>query len=147
VPELPEDEAELDLPLREVLARHRENAACAGCHARFDSFGLAFENYGPVGEKRATDLAGRPVDTQAVFPNGEQGNGYESVLAYIRKHRQQDFVNNLSRKLLAYALGRSLQLSDEPLLERMQAASAADGYRLAPMVAAIVTSRQFMYKR
>jgi hypothetical protein len=147
VPELPEDEAEVDLPLREVLAKHRENVACAGCHARFDSFGLVFENYGPVGERRATDLAGRPVDTQAVFPGGEQGNGFESVLNYIRKHRQQDFVRNLSRKLLAYALGRSLHLSDEPLLDRMQAASAADGYRLAPMVEAIVTSRQFLYKR
>ena len=32
--------------------QHRANPACAACHARFDSFGLAFENYGPVGERR-----------------------------------------------------------------------------------------------
>ena len=68
VPELPRDEAKLDLPLREVLAKHREDASCASCHARFDSFGLAFEGYGPVGERRTKDLAGRPVDTQATFP-------------------------------------------------------------------------------
>src|SRR4029453_16500698 len=37
VPELPHDEAKLDLPLREVLAKHRENQSCASCHARFDS--------------------------------------------------------------------------------------------------------------
>ena len=68
VPELPHDEAKLELPLREVLARHREDAACAGCHARFDALGLAFEGYGPVGELRTKDLAGRPVDAGATFP-------------------------------------------------------------------------------
>ncbi len=147
VPELPKDEAEMNVPLREALARHRENAACASCHARFDSFGLAFENYGPVGERRTKDLAGRPVETQAEFPGGSKGDGYESVLAYIRAHRQKDFVDNLSRKLLAYSLGRSLRLSDEPAVERMIASAAAAGYRFAPLVEAIVTSRQFMYKR
>src|SRR5687767_13871147 len=50
VPELPKDEAKLDLPLREMLAKHRDNAACSSCHARFDSFGLPFEGYGPVAE-------------------------------------------------------------------------------------------------
>src|SRR4029453_17572765 len=52
VPELPADEAKLDLPLRDVLAQHRQNPACASCHARFDSFGLAFEDYGPLGQRR-----------------------------------------------------------------------------------------------
>ena len=59
VPELPKDEAKLDLPLREMLAKHRDNPSCSSCHARFDSFGLTFEGYGPVGETRTKDLAGR----------------------------------------------------------------------------------------
>src|SRR5213075_2193640 len=67
VPELPADEKKLTLSLRDTLAKHRENPSCAACHAKFDSFGLAFEGYGPIGEKRSEDLAGRPVDTQAVF--------------------------------------------------------------------------------
>ena len=147
MPELPHDEAKLDLPLREMLAKHRENPVCAACHARFDSFGLAFEGYGPIGEKRSKDLAGRPVDTQAVFPGGSQGAGFEGVQAYIREHRQKDFIDNLSRKLLAYALGRSLLLSDEPAIERMQTKLAANGYRFTPLVETIVTSPQFLNKR
>ena len=147
VPELPHDEAKLDLPLREVLAKHRENAACASCHARFDSLGLAFEGYGPIGEKRSHDLAGHPVDTKAVFPGGSQGTGFEGVQAYIREHRQQDFLNNLCRKLLAFALGRSLLLSDEPVLERMQSKLVASSYRFTPLVEVIVTSPQFLNKR
>jgi hypothetical protein len=147
VPELPHDEAKLDLPLRDMLARHRESASCAACHARFDSLGLAFEGYGPIGEKRTKDLAGRPVDTQAVFPGGMQGAGLEGVQSYIREHRQKDFIDNLCRKLLAFALGRSLLLSDEPAIERMQTKLAAAGYRFAPLVETIVTSPQFLNKR
>jgi Protein of unknown function (DUF1592)/Protein of unknown function (DUF1588)/Protein of unknown function (DUF1587)/Protein of unknown function (DUF1585)/Protein of unknown function (DUF1595) len=147
VPELPHDEAKLDLPLREMLAKHRENPACASCHARFDSLGLAFEGYGPIGEKRSNDLAGRPVDNTAVFPGGSQGAGFEGVKTYIRERRQKDYLDNLSRKLLAFALGRSLMLSDEPAIERMQAKLAANDYRFAPLIELIVTSPQFLNKR
>lgn len=147
VPELPQDEAKSDLPLREMLAKHRDNPACASCHARFDSFGLAFEGYGPVGERRAQDLAGRPVDTQAVYPGGSQGAGFEGVQKYIREHRQNDFIDNLSRKMLAFSLGRSLLLSDEPTVERMRAALSANGYRFGTLVETIVTSPQFTNKR
>jgi hypothetical protein len=147
VPELPQDEAKMDLPLRDMLAQHRQNPTCAACHARFDSLGLAFEDYGPVGERRTRDLAGRPVDTQAVFPGGSQGSGFEGVLAYIREHRQNDFIDNLSRKLLAYSLGRSLQLSDDLTVEQMKTALAANGYRFDSLVNTIVTSPQFLNKR
>lgn len=147
VPELPGDEAKMDLPLRQMLARHRENAACAGCHARFDGFGLAFENYGPVGEQRTKDLAGRPVDTRADFPGGKQGNGFEDLISYIREHREKDFVENLSRKLLVYALGRGLLLSDEPLLETMKSSFGASGNRFSALIESIVISPQFRNQR
>ncbi|HYW48239.1 MAG TPA: DUF1592 domain-containing protein [Bryobacteraceae bacterium] len=147
VPELPQDEAKSDLPVRDMLAKHRENPACASCHARFDTVGMAFEGYGPVGEARTKDLAGRPVDTKAVFPGGSQGAGFEGVQTYIREHRQADFLDNLSRKLLAYALSRSLQLSDELTVERMETRLAANGYQFSSLVETIVTSPQFLNKR
>jgi hypothetical protein len=147
VPELPADEAKTDLPLREVLARHRSNPVCASCHARFDVVGMAFEGYGPVGEARGKDLAGRPVDTATVFPGGSQGAGFEGVRTYIREHRQQDFVDNLCRKLLAFALNRSLQLSDETIVDRMETRLRAQDYRFNTMVETIVASPQFLNKR
>src|SRR5262249_38542847 len=40
VPELPKDEANLgELTLPQLLARHRQDKNCAGCHRRFDSVG------------------------------------------------------------------------------------------------------------
>jgi Protein of unknown function (DUF1595)/Protein of unknown function (DUF1588) len=74
VPELPRDEAKLDLPLRDLLARYRQNPSCASCHSRFDSFRLALEGFGPVGERRAKDLSGRAVDASATFPGGATGS-------------------------------------------------------------------------
>jgi hypothetical protein len=147
VPELPKDEAKLELPLREVLTKHRDNPACASCHARFDSFGLTFEGYGPVGEARTKDLAGHAVDTQATFPGGSQGAGLPGLQAYIRANREKDFVDNLGRKMLVYALGRSLMLSDEPLIQRMNTKLVSSGYRFGALVEAIVTSPQFLKKR
>jgi hypothetical protein len=147
VPELPHDESKTDLPLREVLAQHRANPVCAGCHAKFDVFGLAFEGYGPVGEARTKDLAGRPVDTSAVLPGGVQSVGVAGVQTYIREHRQAQFVDGLSRKLLAYAMSRSLMLSDEPMIERMDTRLTANGYKIDTLVEAIVTSPQFLNRR
>jgi hypothetical protein len=147
VPELPVDESKSDLPVRDMLAAHRANPVCASCHAKFDSFGLALEGYGPVGEARTKDLAGRQVETKAAFPGGSEGSGIEGIKAYIRERRESQYLDNLSRKLLAYALNRSLELSDEPVIERMQAKLASSGYRFDTLVESIVTSPQFMNKR
>ena len=150
VPDLPDDESKLgDLTLREVLARHRADAACAGCHERFDSIGLAFEGYGPVGEVRKNDLGGRPVDTHAAYPRGGEGTGVEGLQAYLLTMRGEEFSDNLCRKLLAYALGRSLLPSDNALLQAMRERleMGPEPGRFMALVEAIVTSPQFLCKR
>ncbi len=148
VPELPADEQKLgDLTLRDLLARHRQDPSCAGCHARFDAVGLAFEGYGPIGERRAVDLGGRPVDTQAAFPGGRAGIGLEGLRRYLHETREQEFLDNFCRKLLAYALGRSLVLADDVLLGKMRARLAAQSNRFESLVETIVTSPQFLMRR
>ncbi|HET7086576.1 MAG TPA: DUF1592 domain-containing protein [Rhizomicrobium sp.] len=147
VPELPSDESKTDKPIREMLAEHHKNPFCAGCHLRFDSFGLAFEGYGPVGDARAKDLAGRPVDASTTYPGGVNGDGLNGLKSFIQAHRQDNFIGNLSRKLLAYALNRSPQLSDESLVDKMNANLAADGYKFRALVETIVQSPQFLERR
>ena len=60
---------------------------------------------------------------------------------------QDDFVDNLCGKLLAYALGRSLMLSDDLLIQEMRSRLGGDGYRFETVIESIVTSRQFLNKR
>jgi hypothetical protein len=148
VPELPKDEAKLgELTLPQVLARHRADPSCAGCHRRFDSVGLAFEGFGPVGERRTKDLGGRAVQTAATFPDGQERDGVEGLRQYLRDKRQDEFVENLCRKLFAYALGRGLLPSDQEALGRMRARLAAEGYKFGGLIEVIVTSPQFLNKR
>ena len=147
VPELPSDESKSDLPVREMLAKHREVPFCANCHQRFDSFGLAYEGYGPIGDVRTKDLAGRPVDTAVVYPGGVDGVGFEGLRSFIKDHRQDQFTDNLCRKLLSYSLDRSLQLSDEGLVDAMKTHLAANGNRFDSMIETIVLSPQFRNRR
>ncbi|MDG1895840.1 MAG: DUF1592 domain-containing protein, partial [Fuerstiella sp.] len=148
VPELPDDESMLrELTLRQMLARHREHQSCAGCHDRFDSIGLAFEGFGPIGESRERDLGGRPVSTTATFPGGDEGTGLDDLRTYLRQHRQEEFVDNLCRKLLSYALGRSLILSDDLLIRKMRSQLGHDEFRFSSLVESIVNSSQFLNKR
>jgi hypothetical protein len=148
VPELPRDEAQLgDLTLPQLLARHREHKACAGCHQRFDSLGLAFEGYGPIGERRDKDLGGRPVETKATFPDGSEGAGLDGLRRYLSEKRQEQFVDNLCRKLFAYALGRTLLPSDEMTIRQMKSRLAADGDRFDSLIESIVASPQFLNQR
>ena len=148
VPELPVDESQLgELSLRQTLEKHRQLESCAVCHDRFDSIGLVFESYGPVGEHRSRDLGEKQIDDSAVFPNGQPGRGVEGLREYIMKDRQSNFIDNLCRKLLAFALGRSLRLADDILIEKMQIDLAAEDYRFGTLIKAIVSSPQFLQKR
>jgi hypothetical protein len=148
VPELPKDEAKLgELTLPQLLARHRADKSCAGCHRRFDSIGLVFEGFGPIGERRTKDLGGHLVQTAATFPDGTERNGLQGLREYLCEKRQGDFVDNLCRKLFSYALGRSLLLSDQKALDGMRTRLAAEGYAFGSLVETIVTSPQFLNKR
>ena len=76
-----------------------------------------------------------------------RGSGVAGLKSFIKDNRQDNFVDNISRKLLAYALGRSLQLSDEALIEKMKTNLAANGYRFRSLVETIVLSPQFRDQR
>ncbi len=148
VPELPKDESnpgELTLP--QLLARHRNHQACAGCHDRFDSIGVAFEGYGPIGERREHDLGGRTVEATALFPDGTERTGIEGLRHYVSQTRRSEFIDNLCRKSLSYALGRSLVLSDKSTVEAMKQKLTEDDYRFQSLVEAIIVSPQFLNKR
>jgi uncharacterized protein DUF1588/uncharacterized protein DUF1592/uncharacterized protein DUF1585 len=148
VPELPKDEAQFgELTLPQLLARHRADASCAGCHRRFDSVGLVFEGFGPIGELRTKDLAGHEVQTSGTFPDGVDRAGLEGLRTYLREKRQDDFLNSVTKKLFAYALGRTLLVADKKALDGMRSRLVNDGYRFQGLVEEIVASPQFLNVR
>ena len=103
VPELPQRRSQARIcRCATCWPKHRANPVCAACHARFDSLGLAFEGLRPHRREAHQGPGRTPGGYPCGFPGGSQGDGFEGVLAYIREHRQKDFIDNLSRKLLAY---------------------------------------------
>jgi hypothetical protein len=109
--------------------------------------GLAFEGYGAIGERRQTDFGGKPVQTAAVFPDGSNGDGFEGLRTYLRAAREDDFLDNLCRKLLSNALGRTLILSDEITIEEMRRQLATNDNRFSSLIETMITSPQFLNQR
>jgi hypothetical protein len=137
----------MELPLPQMLARHRADPNCATCHIRFDAMGLVFEGFGPTGQVRTTDGAGKRIQDAAEFPNNMRGTGMKGLVQYIKEDREGDYVDNLCRKLLSNALGRTLLLSDELLVAQMRQNLERNQYKFSALVDTVISSPQFLNKR
>jgi hypothetical protein len=144
VPQLPEAETDTELTVRQLVEKHRSVAACAHCHDRIDAFGFALEGYDAIGRKRDKDLGGRVIDVRVELKNGVKFAGADGLRDYLLETRRNDFLHHFCRKLLGYALGRSIQLSDEPLIEEMQQQLQKNDYRFSAAVETILVSPQFL---
>jgi hypothetical protein len=133
--------------IRQLMKLHVEDANCARCHQRFDPIGLAMEGFDPIGRSRTKDLAGRPVDNVVALPSGTETRGVPEFGSYLAKHRKAEFTTTLAHKFLGYALGRSLQLSDQPLLEKIQAELMKDDAKLSAAFELVAASPQFRTQR
>jgi hypothetical protein len=142
VPRLPEEEATETLTVRQLTEKHTSDPRCAGCHARFDSLGFALENFDAIGRWREKDLGSRLIDARAHTADGADLDGFTGLRNYLLGTRHDAFVHQFCRKLLGYALGRTVQLSDEPLLKDIQTHLAGDDH-MDSIVEMIVQSRQF----
>jgi hypothetical protein len=131
VPVLPE-EAPAGLTERQLIERHSRDENCMGCHKRIDPYGFALEGFDAIGRARK-------ADTKTVLPDGTSVDGLTDLRNYLLTKRRDDFTRQFCRKLLGYALGRSVQLSDKPLIEQMMKSDL----RFGTLVEVIVRSRQF----
>ncbi|MBE2285612.1 MAG: DUF1592 domain-containing protein [Prosthecobacter sp.] len=131
VPVLPE-EAPTDLTERQLIERHSRDENCMGCHKRIDPYGFALEGFDAIGRARK-------ADTKTVLPDGSAIDGLVGLRDYLLTNRRDDFTRQFCRKLLGYALGRGVQLSDKPLIEQM----VKSDLRFGTLVEMIVRSRQF----
>ena len=137
VPQLPDDVPE-GLTARQLIEKHSSVAACAKCHVKIDPFGFALEQYDAIGRLRAAS-----VDTRTKLEDGTEIDGIEGLRKYLLTKRRNDVVRQFCRKLLGFALGREVQLSDEPLLDRMVKRLSENQYRFHIAVEEIVLSDQF----
>jgi hypothetical protein len=143
VPKLPEEEGTERLTMRQELQRHTQTPACAVCHRRIDPYGFALEHYDAIGRLRDKEVGGLPVDARVKLRDGAEFEGIDGLRAYLLTHKRQVIVRLFCRRLLGYALGRSVINADQPLIDRMVQELNRNGGRVADAVEAIIQSKQF----
>ncbi|MCX6626794.1 MAG: DUF1588 domain-containing protein [Candidatus Solibacter sp.] len=138
---LPADDKDFGaLSLRERLEAHKRNASCAGCHTRIDPLGFPLEHYDSTGRWRELYADGKPIDDSGVLSDHTQIAGIPGLLDYL-KGKDDQLRRTLATKLIGYALGRTVQASDQLLIDRMVATGGDATF--SDLAAEIVTSRQF----
>jgi hypothetical protein len=131
--------------LRERLEGHRADKACAACHDKIDPLGFALERFDPIGRERKNDDSGAAIDDSAKFKDSSFA-GPKGLREFLKEHRS-DFNTIFSRKLLGYALGRSVLPTDKLLLERMKKQLQHEQATFADAILSVVESPQFQYRR
>ena len=131
--------------IREKLARHRQNPSCSSCHAVIDPLGFALENFDVIGGWRTVDEAGKPVDASGATVSGDKVDGLTGLRALLLADSEQ-FPRTLTEKLLAYALGRRLEYSDQPAVRRIVRDASVSGYKWSSLVLGIVKSPVFLMR-
>ncbi len=135
-----------NLTLRQRTELHRTNAVCANCHKILDPIGFGLENFDAIGRWRDQDDTGGAIDAAGELP-GEKRFSSPRELKAIIAARKDELAQNLTRKLLAYALCRQLEGYDEIVVDQLMETIAKDGYRMQTLISEIVTSYPFVNRR
>ena len=141
VPVLDENKVNASLSIRERLAAHRANPACANCHDRMDPIGFALENFDAVGRWREFE-DGRAIDVAGGLPDGSTFDGVAKLEDGLLS-RPELFVRTLTEKLLTYALGRGVELHDAPAVRKIVAEAKLENYRVSSIILGVTQSVPF----
>ena len=149
-PNVPELEASHDPnqpveSLRVLLERHRADPACQSCHETMDPIGLGLENFDGIGRWRS-DYGAEPIDASGVMKTGEKFNG-PAQLRKLLVQKRELFAKNFSRKMLAYALGRSLGFKDTPTVEQLKNSLLESNFNSDRFILEIIKSYPFRFKK
>lgn len=141
--DLAEDRAEMPRTVRERLAEHASNPSCNSCHGTMDPLGIALENFNAIGQWRELDeLAGVPIDASGELVTGEAVHGPNELREALAAEPRR-FALTFTEGLMTYALGRSLEYYDMPVVRRIVDEAARDDYRFSSLVSGIVQSDAF----
>ena len=130
--------------MRERLALHRADPACASCHNMMDPIGFALENFDSVGRWRDSEL-GHTIDASGGLPDGAEFHGAQGLEDALLQ-RPDLFVGTMTEKLLTFALGRGLEYYDAPAIRRIVNDAEADNYKISAIISGIAQSVPFQMR-
>jgi hypothetical protein len=150
--------------IREQLDKHRNNAACATCHAKIDPPGFALEEFDVIGGHRtryrslgAGDPAprgtidpfigigfklGPKVDPSGALPDGRKFSGVVEFQTLLAADRDA-LLTNLARQFAVYGTGRGVSFADRDEIGRLVRATNTNGGGVRTLLYELVESPLF----
>ncbi|MES1147443.1 MAG: DUF1592 domain-containing protein, partial [bacterium] len=133
-----------EVPIKERMAEHRKNPACANCHRQMDAIGFSLEAFNGIGKARTMD--GKfPVDATGEVDGGKNIDG-AAGLRDLLAARKEDFARAFIEKLMTFALGRGLEPADKCHVDAAFIEAKKDNFKFASVVRAIVSSPPFTHQ-
>jgi hypothetical protein len=133
-----------DSSIRERMEAHRKNPACAACHKIMDPIGFALENFDSIGRYRTTDGA-QIIDASSQLVDGTPLTGPASLRQALL-NRSDVFVRTMTEKLMLFALGRSLEYYDMPVVRGIAREAGRNDNRFSSLILGIVKSEPFQMR-
>ncbi len=144
VPSLDDNTVDATLSMRDRLAQHRANPACAGCHDLMDPVGFALENYDAVGRWREFE-DGADIDVSGGLPDGSEFIGVGPLEKGLLE-RPELFVKTLSQKLMTFALGRGVEPYDAPAIRKVIREAEQNDFSFSSIIVGITKSVPFQMR-
>jgi hypothetical protein len=134
--------------IRERLAKHSTDRACAECHRKIDPLGFSLEAFDTVGRWRVTYAKPKKgeapkIDTTGAFNSGETYRDFAGFRDILHDKREEQFTRHLIRSVLAYSTGRLMEPADEFAIDRIQEKVKQQGLGLRSLVVECLTSDLF----
>lgn len=150
--------------IREQLAKHRDNMACAPCHAKIDPPGFALEAFDVIGGQRSRyrsigdgDAAprgkidpfigisfklGPTVDASGSLPDGRP---FKDVLEFQKLVAADSnrLLINMAQRLSIYSIGRGLTFSDRDAIHAIVSNTKKQGGGIKTLIQEVVQSDLF----
>ncbi len=133
------------LTTRERMEAHRENPSCKSCHVFIDPIGLALDNFDVTGRWRIREN-GSALDTRGDFYDGTPISTPAQLEAVLLK-RPVPITRNFTLNLMAYAVGRRMEHTDQPAIRRIERMAQAKDYRIQEFIFGVVRSDAFRMKQ
>ncbi len=151
--------------IREMLAAHRENAACAACHVKIDPPGFALESFDVIGgwqtRYRSLSEIGQPVDKSETYSGRRVGYTWGLTLTPREKwptaarsatstsskpaaeRPLRAIARNLVAQLTTYATGSPIDFADRDAVENLLDETATGDFGVRSLIHEIVQSPLF----
>ena len=129
--------------IRDQMEKHRSNETCAECHRKIDPLGFALESFDAIGRWRSKyGRRGPAIDASGKLPGGKEFKDFDQFKKLLLSQREK-FARALTKKMFAYATGRSAEISDRPEIDAIVADLKDHQWKFRYLIERIVLSSSF----